>query len=64
MKDDAVIVETREYPQGPNTLVAKIMNDGSVLFGVRGPSDPPFAGVSFTVLRQLAYLAEKSKVTV
>ena len=55
-------VETREYPQGQVTLVAKIQDNATVLFGVVGTPEFQYAGVSSRVLRQLADLADTAKV--
>ncbi len=60
----ANIVSTREYVDGGRILRAQIQDDGHVLFDVRQADENPAAwrptaGVSSTILRQLADLAEQ-----
>lgn len=53
----ANIVETRKYPQQNGVLIATITDDGNVVFAVAG-----HAGLSPTVLRELADLADAAVV--
>lgn len=53
------IVETREYPEQTGKVVAEITDNGYVRLRVEG-----VAGLSPTVLRQLADLADNARISV
>ena len=59
MDHKANVVETREYPQGQSTLRVEILDNGYAIFApVPAHSS---AGLSSTVLRQLADLVDAAR---